>query len=127
MKKIMRTIIEGRMKELLNLIKKGAQVNLIERELALLALDVILAMKQEKGFHKFACNCFLKIDFSIIGTVRKKLSEEARDLLNEMIILDELGEEYGPDLNLIINLTKKIVEKQQSKLVSDARKLVSVG
>lgn len=127
MKKVMSKIIEGRLKELLVLIKEAVQINLIEREMALLAMDIILALKKNKGLLKNGCNCFRKVDFAISGTLRKKLSNETRDLLNEMIILDELGENYGPDLNLIVELTKKILEKQNTKFIKDIQKLAEAS
>lgn len=126
MKAVMPTIIAGRLKELLALVREAVQVNLIERELALLAIDLILALKKDKGLAKVGCQCFLKIDFAISGALRKKLSQETRDLMNEMIILDELGDTYGPDLNRAVNAAKKILEKQNGKLISDARELARV-
>lgn len=116
-------IIEGRLKELLALIKEVDQVNLIEREIALLTIDIVLTLKKNRGLLKSGCNCFRKIDFAINGTLRKKLSNETRDLLNEMIILNELGDKYGPDLNLIVDLAKKILERQNFKFIKDAQKL----
>lgn len=127
MRKIMPKIIENRLKELLALVKEAEQVDLIEREIALLAMDIILTLKKNEGLLKHGCNCFRKIDFAINGNLRKKLSNETRDLLNEMIILDELGENYGPDLNLVVELTKKTLDKQNTKLVKDIQKIVQLG
>lgn len=127
MKKVMPKIIEGRLKELLALIKEATQINLIEREVALLAMDITLTLKRDGKLLEYGCNCFQKIDLAISGTLRKKLSNETRDLLNEMIILDELGKNYGPDLALIIQLTKKILDKQNTKFIKDVQKLAEAG
>lgn len=120
----MKQIVEGRTKELLALVKEGTQVNLIERELALLAVDILLALKKERGLAKAGCQCFLKIDLAMSGTLRKKLSEETRDLINEMIILDELGDKYGPELAIIVEAAKKILDRENVKFISDAKKAV---
>lgn len=127
MKKKIPIIIEGRVKELLTLVKEGTQVSLIERELALLVIDMILALKNETGSLKFGCKCFRRVDLAVTGSLRKKLSEAARELLSEMVILDEVGSKYGPDLNVIVSLAKRITEKQNLRFISDARKFASAG
>ncbi|MEK7659221.1 MAG: hypothetical protein AAB338_01010 [Patescibacteria group bacterium] len=125
MKKIINKIIEARTQEILDLIKEAEQINLIEREIATLAIDVVLSLKK-KDMAKFGCNCFRKIDFAITTNLRKKLSEETRGLLNEMIILDEAGKKYGPDFNLIVNLTKKILDREGERFVVQAKETIGI-
>ncbi len=117
MEKRTKKIIEERHKALLTLIKENTRTDIIERELALLAIDVILAM-QTKGAAKTGCLCFREIDLAITGALRRKLGEETRDLINEMIILDEFGEKYGPNLKLIFDLAQKTIGAQSSRFIA---------
>ena len=126
MKKIINKIIERRTQGVLDLVKEAEQINLIEREIATLAIDIILALKK-KEMAKFGSNCFRKIDFAVTTNLRKKLSEETRDLLNEMIILDEAGKKYGPDFNLIVNVTKKILDRERDRFITQAKETIRMA
>ncbi|MEK7537103.1 MAG: hypothetical protein AAB584_01525 [Patescibacteria group bacterium] len=105
-------IIQKRLRLILNLIKEGKDTAGIERETALLVLDVIDALQKGKTPLKDGCNCFIKIEYALDKKIRDQLSEEFEDLLNEMIILDEIGTKFGPDLSLIIKLATKILAKE---------------
>ena len=118
MKKQVQKVIEERKKALLALFKKGGtDVHLIERELALLAIDVVLAL-QNKESANAGSRHFREIEFAMSGTVRKKLSAETRELLNEMLILDELGDKYGPNLTLVFDTAQKIIGGQGRRMLA---------
>ena len=117
MKKQMKQVIEARKNAVLAFIKDGARTDLIERELALLAIDIVLALRTEK-LAKAGCRCFKEIEFAMTGTMRKKLSEETRDLMNEMLLLDELGKKYGPVLTLAFDLAQKIIGGQGNRMLA---------
>lgn len=117
MKTQLKKAIEERKNTLLAFIKKGARTPLIEREIALLAFDIVLALPTEK-LAKEGSRYFREIDFALTGTMRKKLSEETRDLINEMLVLDELGETHGPNLTLAFDMAQKIVGGQGSRMVA---------
>lgn len=122
MKITIKKAIEERKNTLLAFIKKGAQTALIEREIALLAFDIVLALQTEK-LAKVGSRYFREIDFALTGTLRKKLSEETRDLINEMLVLDELGETHGPNLTLAFDMAQKIVGGQGSRMAASMKSL----
>jgi hypothetical protein len=64
MKSGMKKMTEVRGKILLALVKEGTNATLIERELAFLAIDIVLALKTEK-LARSGCQCFREIDFAI--------------------------------------------------------------
>ena len=105
-------IIQKRLRLILNLIKKGKDIIGIEKETAFLVLDVIDFIQKREISLKGGCNCFLKVEFALDKKIRDRLSEEFEDLLNEAIILDEIGTKFGPDLNLLLELATKIITKK---------------
>lgn len=122
MKKRTKEILEERKRTLLALIKERDSAEHVERELALLAIDVVLALRMEK-LAKAGCHCFREIEFAMSGTLRKKLSEETRDLINEMLILDELDKKHGPDLGLAFDLAQRIISKQGNRILAGVSSL----
>lgn len=117
MKTAITKAITERKNTLLAFVKKGANLALIEREIALLAFDIVLALQTEK-LAKVGSRYFREIDFALTGTLRKKLSEETRDLINEMLVLDELGETHGPNVALAFDMAQKIVGGQGSRMAA---------
>jgi|GEM_PF-4755676 len=109
-------IVENRLKVILGLIKEKKDIHLIEREIALLSLDIIAALQTRSLSLSQSCKCFRKIDYSLDLKLRDQFSEELRDLLLEGILLDELGTPYGPDINLIYLIATKILEKEKIKM-----------
>lgn len=120
MKAQIKKAIEERKNTLLAFIKKGARTALIEREIALLAFDIVLALPTEK-LAKEGSRYFREIDFALTGTMRKKISEETRDLINEMLVLDELGKTHGPNLTLAFDMAQRIVGGQGSRLAANMK------
>ena len=120
MKTQLKKATEERKNTLLAFIKNGARTPLIEREIALLAFDIVLALPTEK-LAREGSRYFREIDFALTGTMRKRLSEETRDLINEMLVLNELGKTHGPSLTLAFDMAQKIVGGQGSRMVASIK------
>lgn len=120
MKTQLKKAIAERKNTLLAFIKKGARIALIEREITLLAFDIVLALQTE-NLAKEGSRCFREIDFALTGTMRKKMSEETRDLINEMLVLDELGETHGTNLTLAFDMAQKIVGGQGHRMAASMK------
>jgi hypothetical protein len=114
-------IIQERLKAILALIKDGKDVFALEREVAFLALDAIEALRKKEITFQKAHVPFVKIEYAIDQKLNARLSEEAKDLLNEAIILDEIGTPHGPDMNLLITLATKLVSGSKQLLQAEAR------
>lgn len=123
-KKLYQQIIHNRHKAILDLIKTGKDVSKIETETALLVLDTINALQAKAISLKESCKCFIKIDYSLNRGLEDKFSEDFQDLLNEAILLDEVGTTYGPDLNQIIKLATKILNRPNQLSESKIKGLV---
>jgi len=106
-------IIENRVEFILDLIKGGKDIERIERETALLAIDVIDGLKKKEAPMKQACNCFRRIIYAIDYKTDNQLSNEFQDLMHEALILDELNTKYGPDLDLLIEAATKILTRKK--------------
>lgn len=107
------TIVNNRQKAILGLIKEGKDLHKIEREVALLALDMLEALGTKALSLEEGTKNFLKIEYALRLDMEYKLSEEFRDLLNEVLLLDEIGTPYGPDLMLIRTLATKILKSDE--------------
>lgn len=110
-KKFYKQIIHSRQQAILEMIKRGKDIPKIEREMALLVLDTVNVLPTESLSLKEGCKCFIQIDYAINQELENKFSEEFRDLLNEAMLLDEIGTNHGPDLNRIVELAKKILNR----------------
>ena len=120
-------IIKNRLAFILELIKEGKDIERIERETALLALDVIDGLRKKETSLKDGCNCFRKITYAIDLKTSNRMSEEFKDLMNEVLILDEIGAKYGPDIELLIKLATKILNRTNKRSVAlKSRDLVRV-
>ncbi len=118
---LQRKLIHSRLEEILGLIKKGNNVIRIETAVALLLIDVLHTIQTKSLTLKEGCGCFIKIDYALEEKIRKKMSEEFRDLLNEAILLDEVGTAYGPDLNKIQKLAVQVLSKNQVVLTENLK------
>ena len=84
----------------------------IEKETALLVLDVLDFLQKKHISLKDGYNCFIKIEYALNQKIRERLSEDFRDMLNEAIILDEIGTKFGPDLKLLMKLATKVLTEK---------------
>ena len=125
-KKITAVLIRNRQEILLDLIKRDAEPLRIERELALLILDVIDALETKSLSLKEGGQSFIKIVAALRLDTEARLSEEFRDLLNEAILLNELGTPYGPDLAFMRSLATKILQRDEVVNRPQLKKFVSL-
>lgn len=126
MKNLYLQLIENRLKVILDLIKQKNLLR-IEKEVALLVLDIIDALQTKSLPLKQAGKCFIKIEYALNQEVRTKLSEDFKDLLNEGIILDELGKPNGADPTLMLTLATKILNKDRALSQSKIKTLVRLA
>jgi len=115
-KKFYHQIIQTRLKVILGLIKEEKEISQLEREMAFFALDIFNALQEKSLSPKEGSKFFLKVLYALRYEIDSKLSEECHDLINEGILLDEVGTPYGPDLNLIYNSARKILERKEAWL-----------
>lgn len=118
--------IENRKKAVLELVESGKEPLRIERAAALLVLDILDALQTKAITLKEGCKCFVDLEATLDYKTRKRLSEEFRDLLNEAILLDEVGAPYGPDLTLMRSLVAKILQRDEAASRPQLRKFMSV-
>ncbi|MFY9462622.1 MAG: hypothetical protein WAP52_00350 [Candidatus Sungiibacteriota bacterium] len=117
-------IVQSRADAIVALIKMKEDTARIEREIALLALDTIYALRTKSISTKEGCRCFVMIQYALTRAMSAKLSEEARDLLNEGILLEEAGTPYGSDIALMLRLASGILERDRRLYVAKAKVLV---
>lgn len=106
---IYKNIIHERLKAILALIKEGKNTLSIEREAAFLVLDTMEAIEKKEVTLVEAHEPFVKIEYALDQKLSSALSEDARELLSEAILLDEVGAPHGPNMNLLVTLATKIV------------------
>lgn len=121
-KSLYRNIIENRSKAVLALVAADRDTSRIERELALLILDILGAVQTKALTFRQGKNYVAKIAYAMRTDTEEHLSEEARDLLNEMIILDEAGTAYGPDFAFVRGLVVKILQRDERETLPRLKK-----
>lgn len=124
-KNLYRTIIQNRQKALLVLAGEGKDISRIERELALLALDVLDAMQKKALTLREGGKYFVKVMYALKTDTEGRLSGEARDLLNETMIMDEVGTAYGPDLTVVRTLITKILQRDEAESLPQLKKFAT--
>lgn len=117
--------IQERTKEILALAKNAKDVRALEHELAFLALDIIEALWRHEITFKQSHVPFVTIGYAFDQKLSAKLSKEARDLLNEGIVLDEVDTPHGPDINLLTTLATKIVGRGKHFTQAQIKSLVT--
>lgn len=121
-----REIIKNRKKAVLAHIQTGKEFLKLERETALLALDILDAFDAKSFTIDEGYKCFVEIEAALNLKTRKRLSEEMRELLNEAIVLDETGTKYGPDLVFMRSLIAKILQRDEARSERQLKHLTSV-
>jgi len=108
-------IIKNRKKAALAHIRTGRNLPELEREMALLVLDILDALEAKSFTVTEGCKCFMEIEAVLDVKTRRRLSEEFRDLLNEAVVLDDMGTPYGPDLVRMRSLIAKILKRDEER------------
>ena len=123
--KLHKQIIHKRQEAILDLIEQRKDIPRIERELALLVLDVIDAVTRKSLSLKEGCGCFTAIDYAIDKKLRADFSQDFFELLNEAVILDEAGTRYGPNLELMTKLAQDILKRDAELKKSKIKNFVA--
>lgn len=113
-------IIQDRQKVILDSMRKK-DLGRIERELALLVLDILHALQIKSISLQDSCRCFRRVGYSLDPKVEARLSEEVQDLINEGMILDEIGTRYGPNVATMFALATDILQKDKKFFQSKTR------
>ena len=108
-------IIKNRLQLILRLIRRQEQLERVERELALLALDTLQLQGDRRALIAHGCHCFKKISYALDQAAHDRLSDEALDLLNEGLVLDEVGTKHGANLKLITQRASEIIQRDIGK------------
>lgn len=123
--KLNHRLIHNRLEGVFALIKTAKDIPRIEREIALLAFDIMESLQRKYLSLKEGCGCFTKIAHAINQRLGKKLSEEVKDLINEGLLLDEVGKAYGPNLDRFLDLAKKILHRDETARKSKLNTFIS--
>lgn len=108
-----RAVLKTKARAVRELIARADVVRL-EREVALLFLDVLAALEVGAVSLKEADAIFTDIGYRIGPDLEKKTSEEFSMLLADAMLLDEVGEKYGPDLQDLRNFATQILTRDRS-------------
>lgn len=91
----------------------------LELETALLALDILSALKTKAISPKAASKYFTVIAYRIDRKVERKATDNFSMLLAEAMLLDELGKKYGPKLSEIRRLAYEVLAKNIRQMVQE--------
>ena len=105
-------IIHKRLALILQLIKEGVDMTRIERETAILVLEVIDGLTKNEIRIKEGCHCFIKIEYALDQKMHGELSPEYEDMMNEAMLLDETNKTHGPDVPLLLKLATNIITRK---------------
>lgn len=104
-------LLKNRLGLILQLSKGRGDRQQLERELALLAFDLLQFNQNRNLLKREGCNCFKKIIISLGESLHGQLSEEALDVINEGLLLDEIGTKHGPDVELFQRQATRIIQR----------------
>lgn len=93
--------LKKRVKTVKALLEGTVNVRRFEREVALLVLDVLSGLKVKAFSPKEAGCYFVAIEYALNLDIERKLSPKFSQMMVEALLLDELGEKYGPDLHTL--------------------------
>lgn len=118
MKKIQKNaIIEQRLSTINSLLTTVQGVVHLEREVALLMLDVLAAIETKMLSPKEASKAFVLVSSKTDLDIKQKVSEDFSALTAEGMLLDEIGKKYAPNLAELRELATRILSRDK-KLVN---------
>lgn len=112
-----KTILKNRVSAIQKLLKGPVNISQLEREVALLALDVLAALDVKAVSFKEADKYFTDIAYKMGEEIEQKTSEDLSALTAEGMLLDEVGKKYGPNLAEFRELATRILSRDK-KLVN---------
>ncbi len=110
-------IIKTRVSAIRSLLKGKVDVARLEREVALLALDVLAAIETKALSPKEGGKIFVDLEYKMNMNVEKDTSDDFSGLTAEGMLLDEIGSKYGPNLAELRELATRILARDK-KLVN---------
>ena len=110
-------IVEQRVNAVDTLLKSTPDILRLEREVALLMLDVLAGIETKALSPKEGSKIFITVSSRIDLGVKQKVSEDFSALTAEGMLLDEIGKKYGPNLSELRELATRILARDK-KLVN---------
>ncbi len=114
---LQKNIVKNRVASIRALLKERTDIVRLEREVALLMLDVLAGIETKTFSHKEGGKIFVDLEYEMNLDVEQKTSEDFSALTAEGMLLDEIGKKYGPNLSELRELATRILSRDK-KLVN---------
>lgn len=113
-----KSIIKQRISTI-GVILRGGTLDIVrlEREVALLMLDVLAAIETKALSPKDGSKIFVDLEYRMHLVVKQKTSEDFSALTAEGMLLDQIGKKYAPNLAELRELATRILARDK-KLVN---------
>lgn len=112
-----KNIIKQRISAIAALLNGARDIVRLEREAALLMLDVLAAIETKVLTLKAGDQIFTDLGYRFGLDIDQKTSEDFSALVAEGMLLDEVGKKYGPNLSELRELATRILTRD-AKLVA---------
>src|SRR3989338_2315231 len=109
-------IVMQRTKSLKTLVESKPDVVRLEREVAILMLDVLAAIETRALSPEESSKIFVDLERRINLDIKQKVSEDFSALTAEGMLLNEIGRKYAPNLAELRELATRILSRDK-KLV----------
>lgn len=113
---LQKNTIKNRVGAIHTLLKGKVDMVRLEREFALLVLDVLAAIETKALSLKESAKVFVDFGYRMNLDIERKTSEDFSALTAEGMLLDEVGTKYGPNLSELRELATRILTRDK-KLV----------
>ena len=113
---LQKNIIKNRVDVIHALLKGKVDIIRLEREVALLMLDVLAGVETKAFSHKVAGKIFVDLGYQMNLDIERKTSEDFSALTAEGMLLNEIGKKYAPNLSELRELAMRILSRDK-KLV----------
>ena len=110
-------IVMQRTKSLKTLVESKPDVVRLEREVAILMLDVLAAIETRALSPEESSKIFVDLERRINLDIKQKVSEDFSALTAEGMLLNEIGRKYAPNLAELRELATRILSRDK-KLVN---------
>jgi len=114
---LQKNIVKNRVSFIRALLKEKSDIIRLEREVALLMLDVLAGIETKTVSHKEGGKIFVDLEYTINLDVEQKTSADFSALTAEGMLIDEVGKKYGPNLAELRELATRILSRDK-KLVN---------
>lgn len=114
---LQKNTIKNRVGAIRAMLKGKVDMVRLEREFALLVLDVLAAIETKTLSFKEGGKIFVDLEYKMNLDVELNTSEDLSALTAEGMLLDEVGKKYGPNLAELRELATRILSRDK-KLVN---------